>query len=169
VNKNTHGFTLIELLVTVIVITILGITAIAMTNNSVARAADASRVLEVQNISRALNLYSANNAGFLPIDKNELENDFRDTYLTSFESDPINKIEGSNIIKYVYTVSKDSTKFKFSAILQTGRFASRYALNSIDNGNDDQRYEIGNTPNLDMNDTVNVVNFYIERNQATQF
>jgi prepilin-type N-terminal cleavage/methylation domain-containing protein len=66
VHSNKRGFTLLELLTVLAVIGLLATIVLASLNDSRARGRDATRVKELKELQKAIELYRADNTGFPP-------------------------------------------------------------------------------------------------------
>ena len=69
-NIKAKGFTLVELLVTISIVSVISSTIYAPFNTARKKGRDAKRVSEIKSIQTALTLFSDDNGGCYPIDKN---------------------------------------------------------------------------------------------------
>jgi len=129
--KNKKGFTLIELLIVMAILGILSVIGLGQFRNSQRRARDAARKADMENISRALQLYYVDNNEFpistngkITVDDSSLtwgEGSFSmqkdgDTivYMSLLPSDPTDDSE------YCYSYDSSTNKYFLYSLLENG-------------------------------------------------
>jgi len=107
--EESRGFTLIELLVVIAIIGILSGVVLASLNSARAKARDAARVTDVQQITKALALYYDSNLSY----PTALAALVTAELLTSEPKDP-----SSTTTPYSYAVKADGSTFHLGAVLE---------------------------------------------------
>ena len=162
--KEEHGFSLVELLVIVgILITITGFILILFDPvESAKRNRDTRRIIDLQILSQAIEDYHQDNSLTYP-DLGAKTIVRKSNVLPSGNTGPVQNVVGNGWIDsnfgdrleklpvdpintacnlYRYAVSSDGLRYKLDTILE---FYTSKMANTEDGGQDDTRYEVGNT------------------------
>jgi len=129
--KNKKGFTLIELLIVMAIMGILSVIGLGQFRNSQRRARDAARKADLENISRALQLYYVDNNIF-PISTNGKISVGDDSFAWGEDSFSM-QIDGDTVVymsllpsdptddsEYCYSYDSSTNKYFLYALLENG-------------------------------------------------
>ncbi len=162
--KGARGFSLVELLIIIGIITILTGFILVLFNpvESAKRNRDTRRIIDLQILSQAVEDYYQDNSLTYP-DLGAKTIVRKSNVLPSLNSGPVMLKDGNGWIDesfgdrleklpvdpvntncnlYRYAVSTDGLRFKLDTILE---FYTSKMTNTEDGGQDDNRYEVGNT------------------------
>jgi prepilin-type N-terminal cleavage/methylation domain-containing protein len=132
--KSNCGFTYVELMLVITLIALLatGLVLIYRPSSLNSRARDNDRLSDLSAIERAVNEFYIDNEYYPDITVEDLS-----TYLHPFPVDPLNDAD------YFYSYSTDGSTYEINVRLE-------YLIEKMtsDNGNEDNRYELGNKLDL---------------------
>lgn len=151
--KKQSGFTLIELLVTVVIVGILAVASHAVYTNSRMKSRDAVRQMHVLAMKSAVEqLYVMSGQYPKPLELKASLVDFGT--MKTFPTDPNQgTADDTSRFEYVYGAATNETylpgqEYEISANLEYGTSTSEKPLESVDKGNDQERWEIGSDVDL---------------------
>jgi len=158
----TKGFTLIELLVVITIIGILATGAVTVFTSQIQKARDTTRINDVKALQTAVEQTYQDSAEY----PNEAAGAFTgavDPYIELIPEDPkhgdnCNDSGGTGTIcTYAYATADDAGisngKYEISTWFEAQGSVSSKAAGSVDNGGDDDRFELG----IDVNGVATVI------------
>ena len=167
--KKPQGFTLVELLVVIVIIGILATGAISMFTGAQQKARDAVRITDVSAIKLAVEQFYGDAAEYpdAGVGPGALDGLKTNNYIDKLPKDPkTGQASAATMLYYVYGSSAEETttvqgqEFEISAHFENaGNLASK-AIEAVDSGLDDNRWEVGvnvDHVHTDINSTGNAV------------
>ncbi len=148
--KKQQGFTLVELLVVIVIIGILATGSISMFTGAQQKARDAVRITDVQAMKLSLEQSYGDAAGYPEQTAAGLQVLLDNGYIDKLPKDPKTLQPTTNsCLVYIYGAANDLTtgvqaqEFELSAHFENAGNLTSKAVNTVDSGDDDQRWETG--------------------------